>query len=126
MTYAYEAIFLLFIISIAIYHAKRFAKNIPTGKWFHFLWACFFGFIIAVMWWLSGKNWLLAGSLVIERFVFFNPVLNYFRKPQRAFFYLGAGKNAGWQDRLLSLMRKAYPFIWGACLIGFIILQFFL
>src|SRR5690349_4904665 len=74
MTYAYEAIFLLFILSIAIYHAKRFAKNISTGKWFHFLWALFFGFIILVMWWLNGKNWLLAGSLVLERFVFFNPI----------------------------------------------------
>lgn len=126
VTYLAEALFLVPIISVALYHAYRFDKNIPTRKWFHILWGCAFGAIIAPIWWLTEKNWLLAGSLIIERFVFFSPILNYLRHPRKAFFYLGSGKNAGWQDVLLNKLKKAYPFIWVACAIWFVILQFFL
>lgn len=123
VAYINEILFLIPIVAVAIYHAKRFAANKPTSNWFHFLWACFFGLIIAGMWLLMHKDWLFAGSLVVERFVFFNPVLNYFRKPRQAFFYVHSEKNGSWIDRIL---KKVYAPVWIVSAVGFIVLQFFL
>lgn len=123
VTYVAEAIFLVPIIAVALYHAYRFDKNIPTGKWFHFLWGAAFVIPIAVLWFLTGKNWLLAGALVLERFLLFNPALNLLRFHRQSFFYIHKGKNGSWWDGFLS---KVYVPVWVGCAVGFIIIQLFL
>lgn len=123
VTYVAEAFFLLPIISVALYHAHRFDKNIPTGKWFHFWWGMAFVPVIAGLWLLTDKNWLLAGALVVERFLIFGPALNLLRFHRKEFFYINKGDSGSWQDRVLT---HAYVPVWVGCLVGFIILQFFL
>lgn len=118
-----EAIFLVPIISVALYHAYRFDKNIPTPKWFHFLWGTAFVIPIAVLWFLTGKNYLLAGALIVERFLIFGPALNLLRFHRKEFFYIHKGKNGSWWDGVLT---KVYVPVWVLSAVGFIILQFFL
>jgi hypothetical protein len=93
----------------------------------HFWWGCLFGALILAGWWISGRNYWLAGALVVEHFIFFAPVLNYLRTPRKPFFYISSQPKKGsiW-DRLLIKIEPAYPFIWAAALVGFTTLQFFL
>lgn len=122
--YINEALCLAPIIVIAHYHAGRFNRQLKTSKWFHFLWACVFGALIVFFWWISHKDYIFAGALVLQHFIFFNPLLNFFRKPRKAFFYISnAGPNPSWWDGVLD---KVYMPIWCVSVSGFITIQFFL
>lgn len=126
--YLAEALFLAPIIGVAAHHAQRFDRQLPTGKLFHFLWACSFIPVIAALWLLTDHNWLLAGALVLERFIVFSPVLNLLRHPRKPFFYIHKklqplDKNGSWQDELIG---KAYIPVWVVSVIGLIILQLFI
>lgn len=123
VTYVAEALFLLPIIAVALYHAHRFDKNIPTGKMFHFWWAMAFVPVIAGLWLLTGQNYLLAGALIVERFLIFGPALNLLRFHRKEFFYIHKGKNGSWWD---GVLEKVYVPVWVICLVGLIIIQFFL
>lgn len=118
-----EALFLAPIIVVAKYQADRFAKNKPNSKWFHILWAAAFGGAIGIMWLIADKDYLFACALIVERFVFFNPILNYFRKPRMPFFYVSNTVNPSWWDGALD---KVYIPAWIIGTAGFIIIQFFL
>ncbi len=122
--YINEALCLAPIIAIARYQAGRFNRQLKTGKWFHFLWACLFTAVIFFFWWIMGKDYMFGGSLVLQHFICFNPILNYFRKPRKAFFYVSnAGSNPSWWDGALD---KIYVPAWIMATTAFIILQFFL
>lgn len=118
-----EIMFLAPIIATASYHAHRFNNHVKTGQLFHMLWSLVFGALIVFMCWLMYWNYILAAALVLERFVFFNPLLNFFRRPRKPFFYINSEKNGSWLDRVLT---KVYKPVWVAGLAGLIILQFFL
>ena len=122
--YINEALCLAPIIAITKYHAGRFNRQLKTGKWFHILWGCVFTAAITFFWWITDKDYLFGCALVLEHFIFFNPLLNYFRKPRKPFFYTSnAGENPSWWDGALD---KVYVPAWCIALAGFIILQFFL
>lgn len=111
------------IITITLIHAKRFAENKAIGVWFHFTWGCVYFIPAAFLCWQMGSYWL-AGAFCLERFVFYNFILNIIRKEK--FFYLHAGVNGSWWDDLELLWVKAYPWFWAASVLGFIAIQFYL
>lgn len=121
----FEILFLVLIIVITWIHAKRFAQNKPIGPWFHFVWGCVY-FIPVIFFAWQLHSWWLAGAATLERFVFYNPILNYQRIPRMNWFYIHSGKNGSWWDDLELLWAKAYPWAWGLAALGFIIIQFIL
>lgn len=121
MRFIYEAIFLGTIIGIADIQAEMIAKG-QTIR--HFWWGSLFALLIAGAWWLEDQNYWFAAALVIEHFIFFSPILNWFRRPSESFFYIhsDSGKGSIW-DNLLKPVEKYYPYIWGASVITFGFLQ---
>lgn len=125
MLYGNEVIFLILIIGIADWQAHRFDKEQKPIK--HWFWALVFGAAIAAFWYLSHKQYYFAGALILEHVVFFPTILNYFRKPRKAFFYLHSDPKTGsWFDKLLANPIWLWPVIWALSLAGFITLQFFI
>ena len=118
MNYLFEIGMLGVIIGICAIHAKRFRDNIPTGDWFHILWALIY-FIPCVVMCLLWGSWWLAAAFVAERMVFFNPVLNKMRG--KSFFYTGNTVTGSVIDKILG---KAFPIVWGISVIIFVFIQF--
>lgn len=112
------------IIGICCIHANRFHQNIPIGKWFHFLWGCVYAAPSAFFAWQMHSWWLL-GAFTIERFVFYNPILNLIR--QRKFFYIVADNSKpGFWDKIEVWWANFYPYIWGLGVLAFIAIQFYI
>lgn len=122
MKFIFEAIFLGLMGAIADTQARMIGENKPIR---HFWWGCLFGALIIYAWWLEDRSYWFAGALVVEHFVYFSPMLNFFRSPRRAFFYLDSQPKSGalW-DKVLLQVEKYYPFIWATALVGWIALQF--
>jgi hypothetical protein len=117
----FQILFLILIIVITDIHARRFKANKPIGPLFHLTWGMVYAFPAAFFAWQLGSWWLVwAGA--VERFVFYNPVLNIWRTEK--FFYIHSGKNGSWWDDLELLWSRAYPWIWALAALAFIILQF--
>lgn len=119
--YIGEVLFFFLNLALADYHAGQF----DAGKTInHFFWAICTGIAIGVFTYVSKWNWWFCGALVFERLWCFNPMLNFLRKPKKPFFYTHSDKVGGsWMD---SVIGNAYPFIFGASLIGFITFQWFI
>jgi hypothetical protein len=115
---------LLLIIAICYYHRYRFKNNLPTGPLFHFFWSGLYFLLAFAYALIRYHSWALVGVFTLERFVFYNTILNVIRKEK--FFYLHAGKNGSWWDDLELGWAKAYPWIWAASALTFLIIQFFL
>jgi hypothetical protein len=117
----WEFLFLLMIVFITMIHAKRFNGNEPVGPLFHAVWAAVYFIPVAILVWKFDSWWLGIAALV-ERFVFYDPILNIFRgKP---FFYLStASANPSFWDKIEISLGKAYPYIWVFSVIIFIVLQ---
>ncbi len=118
--YVGEFLFFCGNLALADYHASQFNKDKTIS---HTLWFCIMVFIVALFTWVSRWNWYFCGSLVLERIWAFNPLLNYFRKPRKPFFYTHSGKGGSWID---SKIGNSYPYIFVGSLIGFVILQFYI
>jgi hypothetical protein len=118
---------LILILVITTMHAHRFNANKPVGPWWHLWWSCIYGIPCGIAVWQFGWNWWLAGAFVLERFVFYNPILNFKRDPRRPFFYITA-KNSkpGFWDKIETWMAGFYPYTWGLGALGFITIQFFI
>ena len=106
------------IIGTCVIHAHRFAANKSVGPLFHTIWAViYFAPLLLISWFEA--SWVLALAFVIERFFFYNPVLNLIR--HRPFFYLSVkSDHPSWWDELEIKWRAAYPYVWalsGAALI---------
>lgn len=126
MKYGDELIFLLFIYAVCRWQANRFDKQ--QKKIRHWFWFLVFSAIITGAWYfLSGKDYYFAGALALEHLVFFNPILNYYRTPHRAFFYIHSDPKTGsWLDGILLKLGNAWPYLWAVSLAGLITLQFFI
>lgn len=112
------------IFLIAYIHADRFNRNIPIGPAFHFMWGAAYAILAGFIAWRY-HSWMLLIAFAFERFVLYNPLLNYQRTPQKSFFYLGTSPiNRSWWDDLELIWAKAYPWIWGTGLLGWIIVNF--
>jgi hypothetical protein len=121
--YAWEFGALIMICAVCQIHANRFARNKPTGPWFHFFWAIAYAAPCAVISWLDG-SWMLAVALAMERFVSYNLILNRIRnKPP---LYLHAGDTGSLWDQLELWWKGAYPYFLCAGVIIFITIQLFL
>lgn len=120
----WQILTLAMIIAITWFHKKRFDANKPVGPWWHFWWSCVYGIPAGVIAWHYHSYWL-AAAFVLERFVFYNWILNLRRG--RAFFYV-VSKNSkpGFWDKIYTWFNKFYPYIWGAGVICYIIIQFFI
>lgn len=122
MKYIFEAIFLGFIIVFADIQANMINDNKPIN---HYSWGAVFGLLMGIGWVFENYNWWFMGALILEHFVFFSPLLNFFRRPRKPFFYISSvGKTGSLWDSLLIKVIGFYPEIWGAGALGFIALQF--
>ena len=116
-----EIIMMVMIVIVAIIHKDWFAANKPVGFWFHIGWAIPFSAFIAVVFFVT-HNYLLTAALILQRFDFFNPILNLLRKEY--LFYLGsATMTEAWLDRLLEIYNNSYPYIWAAGCLAFTYLE---
>lgn len=125
MNYLYEIAMLAMIVAVCKIQAGIFAKNTSIGTWFHVLWACPFAGYVIVLFFITHHNYWLSAALALEHFAFFNPILNYIR--QKPFFYLGVKtKTEAWTDIVLEAIDNAYPIIWVAIVLLFIVTQFYI
>lgn len=116
--------FLLATIAIAIYQANFYNAHMADGKTLnHPLWFLFYC-IPVIIEYLVWKNLGLVLLAFLIRGVVFSPLLNYLRKPRKAFFYIHGtgGKGSSFLDGLLMKINKAYPYVWGMELAGLIAL----
>lgn len=117
----WQIAFLAVIIAITKIHADKFAANKPIGPLFHAIWTLIYFVPVAFFAWRYCSWWLLIAG-IIERFVFYNPVLNIWRGEK--FFYIHSGKNGSWWDDLELKWAKYYPYLWMVGFVGFIVIQF--
>lgn len=114
------------IIGICAIHAHRFHENIPITKWFHFWWGFAYGVPAAFLAWRY-ESWWLLGTFTIERFVFYNPVLNLIRfgwESDKFFYIVADNSKPGLWDKIEVWWKGYYRYIWGLGVIAFIIIQF--
>ena len=131
MHYLYEIPMLIIVVGVAKYHADHYDNNIPISGWWHFLWGLPFAGLVGVLFLITRDYWLVA-ALIFERFLFFNPTLNFMRKKLKlpshwdTFFYLhGEAVNGSFVDTFLeNIVGKLYPALWFISLAFFIYLQF--
>ena len=118
---------LLIILIVTTVHANRFNDNKAVGPWWHLWWSLLYGIPCGLIVWHTGWNWWLAGACILERFVFYNPILNLKRNPRRAFFdVVSKASIPGLWDKIYTWFGKFYPYIWALGLAGFIAIQFFI
>lgn len=118
---------LIIILIVTTIHANRFNDNKAVGPWWHLWWSLLYGIPCGIAVWQFGWNWWLAGAFLLERFVFYNPILNFKRKPRRAFFYtVSKNSKPGMWDKVYVWFGKLYPYIWTLTVATFIAIQFFL
>lgn len=122
MQILYEALFLAVIIAIADYQAHRISNGHSINHW---QWGIVWGILIGGAWWLEQlAPWFLL-ALLLEHFVFFAPLLNFYRKPRQPFFYIhSVGKGGSGWDFILQKTGKLYPFIWIAGVLAYCYTQF--
>lgn len=114
----YEIAALMIIIGVCAIHADIFARNRIIGPWFHALWAGVYFIPCGVMAYLTG-SWWLAGAFIMERAIFYNPILNLMR--DKPFFYQGSNSlNHAVTNWLYT------PVLWIGYIIGFIIINIFI
>lgn len=114
---------LILIVGITYWHSRLFAKNRKVSPLFHTLWAAVYIAPVIVEA-IRYQSWWLFIALTLERFVFYNPILNKWRG--KFFFYLSVNSlNPSLWDRLELRWVKAYPYVWVASFIGFIAIQFY-
>jgi hypothetical protein len=107
------------ITGTCIIHANIFARNRIIGPWFHFIWAAVYFIPLGAIAYLNG-SWWLAGVFIMERAVFYNPILNLIR--QRPFFYQGS---ATANNHAISNILYT-PILWLVYIAGFIIINIFI
>lgn len=115
---------LALIAVITIIHANKFARNEKIGPWWHFWWGFVYG-LPAVIFAYFCRSWWLLGAFMLERFVFYNPMLNIWR--HKYFFYIVASNSKpGFWDKIELWWKGFYPYIWCAGVIAYIVVQFFI
>ena len=121
----WEIAFLGLIIGITKIHADKFAANKPISPLFHAMWTLIYFVPGTFLAWRYSSWWLVA-ACILERFVFYNVVLNIWRFGWNAkkFFYIHSGENGSVWDDLELKWASFYPFAWGIGMLGFIIIQF--
>ena len=82
-------------------------------------------FIVFVLFYIVLRHeYTLALTLAVERCVFFNQLLNYFRNPRKPFFYLGTiNKTGDFKDIAFEAFNNAWPFIWIVFMAFYVILN---
>lgn len=122
MEHIYEIIFAACIAMIADWQAHLISDDKDIN---HFWWGVLFAGLITIGFVVEKEDlWFLA-ALLVEHFVFFAPLLNFFRKPRKPFFYISSDpkKGSSW-DRWLIKIEKYYPYIYFAGVVSFILIQF--
>lgn len=113
---------LAIIIAVTCIHAHRFAANKPINGWFHFLWGLVYA-APASFFILEKHSWWLLLAFTLERFIFYNPILNIFRTEK--FFYIVADNSKpGFWDKIEVWWAGFYKYIWFLVLAGYIYIQF--
>lgn len=137
MLFNYLGLVLFFcLIFWVTYHQKVEIKaNKPIN---HPLWTWFFGAVIVIMWISAAdpwqdffpmliRDWAFLMDLILEHFVFFNPILNKWRG--KAFFYINSDTHGSWFDaQFIALEVKwpgAYTWVWILAAAAFVTLTIF-
>lgn len=107
--------------AIAVYQAHRF--DIEQKRIKHWLWAIWYGLIVAASWPIHHNLCVLASISNMHLFLF-NTLLNFHRTPRRALFYTHPEDPHG--SIIDKVWADAYPFVFFVSLIFFIILNFFI
>lgn len=110
------------IVYITWLHMKRFKANIQIDAWWHLRWGFAYGVpAAAISWW--GHSWQLAVAFLIERFLFYDQILNLWRK-EKFFYIVATNSKPGMWDKIKMWLGPTYPFVWGLFVIGYIAFQF--
>jgi hypothetical protein len=117
----WEILFLLEVIGITRVHANMFYNNIKIGNLFHAFWTVVYCIPLAILFFVYHYYWWLILAAAGVRFVFYNPILNGWRKMK--FFYIHHEDNGSWWDDIELKFGKAYPYLWAVGVILFGVLQ---
>ena len=118
-----ESLFLFLIIVVTFVHEQWFKENLPTGPFFHLGFSLVY--IVPMIWIGSSPqhSLFLTAAIAVERFSFYNPLLNMMR--EKPFFYLSVNNtNPSLWDKIEIRWGKLYPLVWVLSLTIFIIFQF--
>lgn len=110
------------IVIVTAIHAKWYADNKAIAWWWHPVWVI--PFIGVIVWYyLHYHNIVHTLVLSEERLIFYNVILNAFRK--KPFFYLdGESANGSWWDTELEKLNGLWAYIWAFLTLVFIFAQF--
>lgn len=122
MEHIYEIIFAACIAMIADWQAHIINNQKPIN---HFWWGVLFAGLIGIGFVVEKEDYWFLAALILEHFILFAPLLNFFRSPRKPFFYISSNPKQGsiW-DRLLLKIEKYYPYLYIASGVVFIYLQF--
>lgn len=122
MEHIYEIIFAACIAMIADWQAHLINEGKAIN---HFWWGVLFAGLISIGFVVEKEDYWFLSALLLEHFILFAPLLNFFRKPRKPFFYISSDPKRGsiW-DRWLLAIEKHYPYIYCAGVAIFIYLQF--
>jgi hypothetical protein len=130
INHLWELVFLvLIIITTYVHHYIYDVIKKKIGPWFHLFWACPYAGLIVYIYFhnldvLPITDRLIAISCFsIERFVFYNPILNKFRN-NSLFHIVYSNSKPGMWDKIYIWLGKFYPYVMIAFFIIFIGLQF--
>ena len=110
------------IVIVTAIHAKWYSENKPIAWWWHPVWVIPFVAVIAY-YYLHYHNLVQCLIMSEERLIFYNVILNLFRK--EPFFYLdGESTNGSWWDKELEKLNGLWAYIWAFLTLVFIFAQF--
>jgi len=111
-----EVVFVLSQVGIAMFQAGKFAANVAIS---HTFWAVVVAAEIILLSCFSKRKWAMAATLVLERIIVFNPVINLIRK--KPFFYVNSWKHGSWMDKYLP--KGYYPYLFVAACIALLCIK---
>lgn len=126
MKFLFELIMLLIIFGTAEKHASLFKANIKISPWFHALWAGAYFIPAIVIGWFVCESWWLLSAFCLERFFFYNFLLNLIRHKPVFYLSTGSGKSASLWDKIELRWGAIYPIIWVLSGMLFGAIQFFI
>ncbi len=115
---------LILIYVIAKIQANKYAKNQPISWWWHPVWVIPFVLYAFIMYLCHDR--LIVLALVLERVLFFFPILNALRIPKMPFFYIhGESEHGSWWDRQFEKLNPVvFEIIWLVLTSGYAALFF--
>lgn len=124
MIWIFQFILLLLIFGIAEKHASLFKENKKIGLWFHTLWGLVYFIPAAFIALEIYDSWFIMATFALERFVFYNVILNKIRGLGIFYLSVASGEDASIWDRIEIWWGKWYEYLFFVFLALYIFAQF--